>query len=364
MEEKEGLMKHEIYRRMSFKEWPLYFHITDKIHVHDLAQFGFYYTGPNDRVKCAFCSGTLCDWTVTSDGAYEAHKQAFPECPLIVNIDKCENIPYSPSRWPIPTWKKDAQAVSRVEKQSQNQAVLKKALHQKMVTLHARKMTYLYWPINLWQSPEECSEAGLFYTGFKDSLKCFFCDIRLFNWKDYHDPWVEHARWFPKCLYVLNVRGQKFVDSVQDVYAPHGKDQELADAIQYACAPAVMNIPAVRTIVEIGFSTKTVIKVVRKIFGDSFPCVRSLLKAVLEEEYPELGIDRSREAKHDYIISILDEHQKLKNERMCKICFENICNIVFIPCGHLCTCFSCASSLKLCPLCRAVIKSNVKIFIC
>lgn len=41
----------------------------------------------------------------------------------------------------------------------------------------------------------------------------------------------------------------------------------------------------------------------------------------------------------------------------CVICLEEKCEMVFIPCGHFCTCESCCSSLQSssfnCPLCRA-----------
>lgn len=40
-------------------------------------------------------------------------------------------------------------------------------------------------------------------------------------------------------------------------------------------------------------------------------------------------------------------------ERECVICKDERKVIVFIPCGHLCSCEACASSLSECPVCRA-----------
>ena len=62
-----------------------------------------------------------------------------------------------------------------------------------------------------------------------------------------------------------------------------------------------------------------------------------------------------------------EEKQLLGNEKeeerkMCKICYENKKNSVFIPCGHICSCFECALKLEECPLCRMKIEKIVKTF--
>ena len=42
-------------------------------------------------------------------------------------------------------------------------------------------------------------------------MKCFFCDGGLRTWEPGDDPWREHARWFPKCPYVRQVKGPEFI---------------------------------------------------------------------------------------------------------------------------------------------------------
>jgi hypothetical protein len=46
--------------------------------------------------------------------------------------------------------------------------------------------------------------------------RCFFCGGGLRNWEAGDDPWVEHARWFPKCAYLRQSKGDKFVEAVQE----------------------------------------------------------------------------------------------------------------------------------------------------
>lgn len=40
------------------------------------------------------------------------------------------------------------------------------------------------------------------------------------------------------------------------------------------------------------------------------------------------------------------------SERLCAICLENRCNMVFQACGHMCTCNQCSANLNRCPICR------------
>jgi len=51
------------------------------------------------------------------------------------------------------------------------------------------------------------------------------------------------------------------------------------------------------------------------------------------------------------------------DQKYCIICSEDDKNIVFVPCGHLCCCSFCAKALKQCPICRTLIKQQIKTFI-
>ena len=51
-------------------------------------------------------------------------------------------------------------------------------------------------------------------SGFGDNVKCFYCNGGLRNWEKGDEPWHEHARWFPRCPYVVMVKGQDYVNSV------------------------------------------------------------------------------------------------------------------------------------------------------
>lgn len=43
---------------------------------------------------------------------------------------------------------------------------------------------------------------------------------------------------------------------------------------------------------------------------------------------------------------------KIPNCLRCKLCFNDIMNVLFIPCGHIVTCIQCSLTLKCCPMCN------------
>lgn len=45
----------------------------------------------------------------------------------------------------------------------------------------------------------------------------------------------------------------------------------------------------------------------------------------------------------------------------CKICFETLVGVVFLPCGHCMTCVKCGSRFLACPLCLMTVEDRTYI---
>lgn len=52
--------------------------------------------------------------------------------------------------------------------------------------------------------------------GFQDCVRCFYCGGGLKNWEYGDSPWVEHARWYPNCAYLKQVKGEDFVQMYRE----------------------------------------------------------------------------------------------------------------------------------------------------
>ena len=59
--------------------------------------------------------------------------------------------------------------------------------------------------------------------------------------------------------------------------------------------------------------------------------------------------------------NLLEETQRLREERICKVCLDEIACIVFLKCGHLVCCSSCAPAMRQCPICRNPILGTIKV---
>lgn len=164
-------------------------------------------------------------------------------------------------------------------------------------------------------------------------MQCYYCGAGLKKWDAQDSPWEEHAKWFPNCGHLLLIKGKEYVDKVQQTLKnnsqPVPKHVEITldeQIIQVQCMPPI---------------------VVNQ---------NGLLN--LENIPSQSGTKISLVSNSD----LIKENEKLKEDKLCLICYENKADIVFIPCGHLSTCGFCTSNLKICCVCRTDIKQCIKVF--
>uniref|UniRef100_A0A3B3T3Q4 Baculoviral IAP repeat containing 2 n=1 Tax=Paramormyrops kingsleyae TaxID=1676925 RepID=A0A3B3T3Q4_9TELE len=176
-------MCREQERLDSFQNWS-YTAVTPA----DLAKAGFYYMGQADCVACFCCGGQLSNWE-PGDRAVLEHQRHYPNC-RFVRGERTENVPI---------------AVGGLVNVS----------NPLMQQCEERLLTFVNWPSRIPVRPDQLAKAGFYYVGRNDDVKCFCCDGGLRCWESGDDPWVEHAKWFPRCEYLLQEKGQEFVHQIQ-----------------------------------------------------------------------------------------------------------------------------------------------------
>ena len=67
---------------------------------------------------------------------------------------------------------------------------------------HNRLYTFTHWPEAAPVSGADLAEAGFYYIGPGDRVKCAYCYKRLKNWTSGDDAWLEHQRLAPFCKFV------------------------------------------------------------------------------------------------------------------------------------------------------------------
>uniref|UniRef100_UPI00358F3FDC baculoviral IAP repeat-containing protein 7-B-like isoform X2 n=1 Tax=Myxine glutinosa TaxID=7769 RepID=UPI00358F3FDC len=311
--ENTGMCREEA-RLKTFVSWPG----QDKPTIEELATAGLYYVGTDDRTQCFVCRGILRSWD-PSDCPLDEHRRCFPNCRFVRGLD-VGNIPLVSG------------GAGRVQSGADD---LHLGIHQPhspdKQQFDVRFSTFVSWPNKANISASCLASAGFYYTGIADNVKCFFCDGGLRNWEMGDDPWHEHTKWFPRCGFVLQEKGQAYVRTVQSSYP------NLMQVLSQANSAA-----------NTGRDQST----------------RHQATTCMEAEQSLADAQARTSKTNDYPSSTEEELRRLQDERMCKVCMDKEVSVVFIPCGHLVVCFDCASSpsLRKCPICRSVVRGTLRTY--
>uniref|UniRef100_A0A8D0CA55 RING-type E3 ubiquitin transferase n=1 Tax=Salvator merianae TaxID=96440 RepID=A0A8D0CA55_SALMN len=314
-------MRSEEKRLRTFRHWPA----TVPAFPEDLAAAGFFFLGPDDRVKCFCCGGVLYDWLAEDDPIAE-HKKFFPTCRFIQGKD-VGNRPMLHAEETLDCV--DGQFLSTLQGLSMEGASGESQPEYPGMELESDRLTtFGNWPTYARVSPESLARAGFFYTGERDYVRCFYCDGALSNWERGDDPWMEHARWFPRCKFLLQSRGRDFVNAVQDPdNASLASPENTVHWVEQQ--PESSGVSPQR---------------------EQHPCRRR-----------QLELEHARE--QESALSVEEKLRRLQEERMCKVCMDKDVSIVLVPCGHLVVCTECVPNLRHCPICRGAIRDTIKAFL-
>uniref|UniRef100_A0A182KIR2 RING-type domain-containing protein n=1 Tax=Anopheles christyi TaxID=43041 RepID=A0A182KIR2_9DIPT len=184
-------------------------------------------------------------------------------------------------------------------------------------SLDARIRSFRNWRYGQVQNPTRLAEAGLYYTGTDDEVRCFHCDGGLRDWLVTDDPWHEHARCFAGCNFLQLVLGETYVSEVLQ----NGNVRIANDANLVSGSDATIS------------------------------------------QQHESAATANKETSNELTQRLREENNRLKEERECKICLTREVGVVFCPCGHLVSCVQCAPAIYNCPVCRALITGRIRTFL-
>ncbi|KAK3090855.1 hypothetical protein FSP39_015260 [Pinctada imbricata] len=405
-------MRNELIRLSTFSS----FLTTSTVSLLRLASSGFRYMGPGDQLECVFCLQTFQDWK-DEHTLLQRHWIASPNC-----ISKEKSAPKIESdlsetdrelQSPISEFGESYNKPEggHVEQTASICTYSGQPRFPKYAIFSVRLSTYRNWV--LLQSPELMSQAGFYFTGCEDMVRCFYCGGGLSNWEAEDDPWVEHAHWFPNCAFLKQNKGSDFIQNIRELVQSQESQQVSETQSQTAAGDSdhsketedTIDSPAVQSIREMGYNIETVQQAIAEWSKESTnkPTASDLMNVIMdmeeltvsscadqnltgndcaEQKFPvsrcmdqiqvsQKSSDSVRLKKLESISdddngdlqSIREENRKLKDLTMCKICMENDINIVFLPCGHLASCSECAPAMRRCPVCRGHVKGTVRTFL-
>lgn len=326
-----------------------------------LAKAGFYYLNQSDHVRCVWCKGVIAKWE-KNDNAFDEHRRFFPNCPRVqmgplieFGGKDLEELGIQPTTMPQ---------------------------RPQYACIEARLRTFSNWPIANIQPAEPLAQAGLYYQKIDDQVRCFHCNIGLRSWQKEDEPWHEHAKWSPKCQFVLLAKGPQYVRQVREAAAASptaATAPELPTSIgsamsaEPACAALALGIDVgvvrstiARKLSSSGCAYDTLDDLLHAIFDDAggsgaalevteppamtpanVACEATTSKATPVEPAKPTVVDAVAatsavtpvaaitNSNPNGNLSLEEENRQLKDARLCKVCLDEEVGVVFLPCGHL-----------------------------
>lgn len=299
----------------------------------------------------------------------------------------------------------------------QQLAVLPK--HPQYSVENVRLSSYSKWPPTSTQMPVALCDAGFFYAGFSDCVRCFFCGGGLRNWDDGDIAWIEHARWYPECEFLRQRKGELFIQMHRQDYSQKNQEaqrpslnhrvpteaagiqrrsQEHQNTEERSVENTERRRTAIRSVVEMGYSQSVVQACVDRLVerGKSTFTATDIMEIIFENEdsietgnstqspqFPdrlifqtekqephrdtERQVTKTTETSHNSTASVdcrslVKENQDLREQMICKICLDRDACIVYLPCGHMVTCETCAPTIRKCCICRKLIEGTVRAY--
>ncbi|CAH1799478.1 unnamed protein product [Owenia fusiformis] len=213
-------MKSQAFRIASYTKWPKWANARPV----QLADAGLYYTGMYDEVKCFACKAKFKQWSEVNDPMSE-HMKASPNCPFVQEELQSGNIPLVTDVADIQEIDGFREEAAQIEDQADvpnndvdGLPIDASGEYPKYALESKRLGTFTNWPTSHHIKPVDLAEAGFFYQGYSDNVRCFFCGMGLGNWEKGDTPWEEHARWFYKCGYLKQVKGDDWIKAIRKKY--------------------------------------------------------------------------------------------------------------------------------------------------
>lgn len=297
-------------RLKTYNKWPLKFITPDK-----LAKAGFYYTGIKDKVKCLYCSIDLEYWG-KNDDPYIEHKLLSPHCQYFK--EKQDFNLYDHKSDVMTAYVQNFLCAVGIMTDVTDKNMIVLTNYKSLTSFESRMKTFKTFTKKLNHEVQTFCKAGLFYIGERDRMMCFCCNQGLMDWEVDDDPWVEHARWSPLCSYILLSKGKRFVE-------------EVGGEVNYSLR---INLEELNKLFTIH----------RHLAVDS-DTMRNLETSVESNTFPDF-------VEPVTIIRVKQQEPSIPDSVVCKICFKEKLEVLFMPCRHVIACIQCAVTLELCAICR------------
>lgn len=224
---------------------------------------------------------------------------------------------------------------------------------------------------------KKLAKAGFFYTFSGDKVHCAFCRGQVCRWDRDDDPMAEHAKHFTTCPFIMGgeVGNEPLGEDPfpgpkrprpYDVCGTHNQvPPNYPQQISGQVSDPNHQIPPRYNIYDGHFNP----------YHHNHEVDQQIIQPPPQQTYE----NHHHVPAYDDLLSNsqaaaaapLSSSNNSSNcgssvnslTGICKICYTNSIELVFLPCGHSVSCLSCAQRLMTCPFCRATITTRIRTFL-
>jgi baculoviral IAP repeat-containing protein 7/8 len=327
-------------RIRGLSHWP---HFTPS--RESMASAGWFSCNVNDRVLCIYCNTICHEWTVNDDPA-NVHTRLAPHCPFVLSMPPIERSP-------------------KIINDALNEKF--EPSHPTMAEISRREATFsnVTWAENL-PSIDKLVHAGFFCTGVANTATCFYCNGSLHKWGPNDNPMIEHARWFPNCIYAKHLCGNELYGKIQLTKKRTLTENKFDKDELRRLVAARLDLPVVERL-----RSQYQLTVIKRCFEDQLRIKNDDFKSDIDLTMAcvvlQKQIDIIKGCTDNMIVPSQNQQLKTSSESSkqglgeCLICLTEEKQLACMPCGHLCACVPCGYALRSCPVCRQKIESFMRI---
>lgn len=319
-------------RRITFSNWPNH-HM--RATVEELVDAGFLYLNEGDKLKCFYCNGGLQHWQYNEDPWFE-HAKWYPNCEYLLQKKGLQYVQYVAEQFPSlkrPVFQQYPQSLPQQRPTSSNSCA-SAARHSSTHSLPSSSRGIIAAD----EISESTSSDGQVVSQkptLQEAMDSLIVkeSLRFGFDKDLVSKVVKRKLG-------LNEEYQGLLELVTDIQAAESDPSFLVDVdeqiVNFFEEPAAND----------------------NVLAPNPPPrnIPSSLTNSVESNDSELSDDHSNND------AIKNKIEDIKNEQTCKVCLDRISDCVFVPCGHVCCCVTCASALHKCPICRKNLEKIVKFY--
>ncbi|XP_061188566.1 uncharacterized protein LOC133196722 [Saccostrea echinata] len=203
-------------------------------------------------------------------------------------------------------------------------------------TYTERMATFHNWPSHLRQCPMDMVDAGFYYTGRNDCVRCPYCNIGLYKWESSDIPLEEHARHSPDCKFIQQCRQRQQDLALEN--QPRTRETITLDQIKH--------LDSLKEVLDLCFNIDDILR------------AYNTLSHTLDIR--ELT---STDILCFFFDNDQDEEESFSGDScVCCMCCDRVVCVMFLPCRHGC-CVECEQETEQCPYCYHYIKAVHRVYV-